>query len=497
MFQYGSSCKTQLAAELAGVRLACTLQGLRVPHAVTRIVPAQARRDIRTSVAASGAGEDEVDATPASKAFANYNVYKGKAALQMTILPPTWSGTQKGNFYVEREGALLLQFAPIGANTTGTNVGQRKYDWSTNLLFAMSPNEMGMFLIDKTSFEAFHDPNKGKAGEGTQTKKLILSPSGNNDGAFFLNFNQSGTKAAKVMVPLLPNELAVIKSLINYALPRKGELQKHCIFGATSLSRASRIPPASPLPRLLSHLVRLRLEYSTFYKTPSRSFRSRNLKGDLMQSRSVCQMLSRGLRIPHAATRKVPAQARRDIRTSVAASWAGEDMVEATPASKAFAKYCVYKGKAALQMTIIPPTWSGTQKGNFYVEKEGKLMLRFAPIGANPSGTNVGQRNYDWSANLCFAMSPNEMGMFLTEKTVFEAFHDPNKGKAGEGSQTKSLKLSPSGNNDGAFFFIFMQNGTKAAKVMIPLGPSELAVIKSLVNYALPRVLGFDMQFEK
>jgi len=67
----------------------------------------------------------------------------------------------------------------------------------------------------------------------------------------------------------------------------------------------------------------------------------------------------------------------------------------------------------------------------------------------------------------------------------------------GEGSQTKSLKLSPSGNNDGAFFFNFMQNGTKAAKVMIPLGPSELAAIKSLVNYALPRVLGFDMQFEK
>eukprot|EP00798_Chlamydomonas_sp_ICE-L_P021230 gene21230-28146_t len=225
MFQYGSSCKTQLAAELAGVRLACTLQGLRVPHAVTRIVPAQARRDIRTSVAASGAGEDEVDATPASKAFANYNVYKGKAALQMTILPPTCSGTQKGNFYVEREGALLLQFAPIGANTTGTNVGQRNLvdrilasgqQLGFNGHKSYNSSNLDAYVCNLNYFHISFPVQ----GEGTQTKKLILSPSGNNDGAFFLNFNQSGTKAAKVMVPFLPNELAVIKSLINYALPR-------------------------------------------------------------------------------------------------------------------------------------------------------------------------------------------------------------------------------------------------------------------------------------
>eukprot|EP00798_Chlamydomonas_sp_ICE-L_P010682 gene10682-12372_t len=207
-----------------------------------------------------------------------------------------------------------------------------------------------------------------------------------------------------------------------------------------------------------------------------------------MQSRFVCQLLSWGLRVPHAATRGVPAQATRAIRTSVAASEAAEGTVDAKSASKSIAKYSVYKGKAALRMNFVPPTWNETQKGDVYVEREGVLKLQFAPIGAKTTGTNIGQRNYDWSTNLYFAMTSNEMAMFLADKNGFELHHVPNEGNAGEGTQTKSLKLSPSGRDDGAFVFNLAQNGTKAAKVMIPLGPNEMAVIKSLINYALPHV---------
>ena len=45
------------------------------------------------------------------KAFASFNVYKGKSALQLKLIGPTWKDTSKGGVYVDREGVLFMEFA--------------------------------------------------------------------------------------------------------------------------------------------------------------------------------------------------------------------------------------------------------------------------------------------------------------------------------------------------------------------------------------------------
>jgi hypothetical protein len=92
--------------------------------------------------------------------FTSYTVYKGKAALSIKPIAPTFQAVGN-NQKLAREGSLLLEFAPAGGNGMATN--QREYDWSKKQFFALNLAEMGdLISFDKTKgFELFHDPNLG------------------------------------------------------------------------------------------------------------------------------------------------------------------------------------------------------------------------------------------------------------------------------------------------------------------------------------------------
>ncbi|KAG1681101.1 hypothetical protein FOA52_015541 [Chlamydomonas sp. UWO 241] len=54
----------------------------------------------------------------------------------------------------------------------------------------------------------------------------------------------------------------------------------------------------------------------------------------------------------------------------------------------------------------------------------------------------------------------------------------------------KTFRVSPV-NDDGSQFFSVQQTGMP--KVNVPVSMAEQAVIRNLVTFALPRLLGFDM----
>ncbi len=69
-----------------------------------------------------------------SRYFSNYAVYKGKGALCVKIIPPTWVGSE-----VKREGVVLFELAPA----TGA---AREYDWTRKLTFSLDVTECGEWL---------------------------------------------------------------------------------------------------------------------------------------------------------------------------------------------------------------------------------------------------------------------------------------------------------------------------------------------------------------
>jgi hypothetical protein len=90
---------------------------------------------------------------PDFKTFVQYNVYKGKTAINVKPIAPSFKVTDKSRS-IAREGALFFEFAPVGA-------GPRDYDWTKKATFSMSVNECGEVcrMKEGASAEFLHDPN--------------------------------------------------------------------------------------------------------------------------------------------------------------------------------------------------------------------------------------------------------------------------------------------------------------------------------------------------
>ena len=90
------------------------------------------------------------------RTYTGYNIYKGKAALNIKPIPPSFSKSGKSGRTVSREGSLLLEFAPVGSNP-------REYNWNQKVTFSLSVSECGEILaMDRTkALEFLHDPNMG------------------------------------------------------------------------------------------------------------------------------------------------------------------------------------------------------------------------------------------------------------------------------------------------------------------------------------------------
>ncbi|KAK3264779.1 Single-stranded DNA-binding protein why1, chloroplastic, variant 2 [Cymbomonas tetramitiformis] len=91
---------------------------------------------------------------------------------------------------LEKPGCMLLEFAPA--------IGERQYDWSKKQTFSLSPVEAGDIMENaKEGCQFYHDPNKGRSGEGSITKQLSISRTPDGKGFFF----QLGTSRFTIGAP--------------------------------------------------------------------------------------------------------------------------------------------------------------------------------------------------------------------------------------------------------------------------------------------------------
>lgn len=149
------------------------------------------------------------------RVFADYNIYKGKAALSASPRLPQFSKLDSGSLKVDRQGTIMLSFSPA--------IGERKYDWEKKQLFALSPTEIGSLISlgPDEACEFFHDPSMKSSNAGQVRKTLQVKPHADGSGYFIsLSVVNNVQKInERVTVPVTKAEFAVMRTAFSFALP--------------------------------------------------------------------------------------------------------------------------------------------------------------------------------------------------------------------------------------------------------------------------------------
>jgi hypothetical protein len=163
---------------------------------------------------------------------------------------------------------------------------------------------------------------------------------------------------------------------------------------------------------------------------------------------------------------------------------------------RTFASYNIYKGKGAVCVKPILPTFSAvvtntnTNPPSKFrtVTREGTILFEFAPPGSQ-------MREYDWTKKSTFALDATECGGILVmDNTVGkDFFHDPNLGSNDKGNVVKTLRWSPTQDGNGMFLSLQVKDKMLGqSTISIPVSWAELEVIKSICSASIPKLLGID-----
>ncbi|CAL8463140.1 g2674 [Coccomyxa elongata] len=163
-----------------------------------------------------------------------------------------------------------------------------------------------------------------------------------------------------------------------------------------------------------------------------------------------------------------------------------------------YANFAIYKGKAAASFRVRKPRWVESQDGSISLDRAGSLIVEFAPV-APGSGTNVGNRSYQWDKKQTFALSPVELAGIVesatTGKSMKELFHDPNKGGTDSGKIAKTLSLQRFDQGQDWYLQLAVKDSASkenSATMGLPISGSELYTLKTLSEFLIPRLLGWD-----
>jgi len=157
-------------------------------------------------------------------------------------------------------------------------------------------------------------------------------------------------------------------------------------------------------------------------------------------------------------------------------------------ANQIFAPYSVYKGKAALSVKPVLPTFKNLDSGCLIVDRRGVVMLTFLPA--------IGERKYNYEKKQMFALSPTEVGSLISlgPKDSCEFFHDPSMLKSNSGQVRKNLSIKAHADGSGYLIALSVVNNILKTKeyITVPVTTAEAAVMKAACSFALPHILGWD-----
>ncbi|KAI3750875.1 hypothetical protein L2E82_21752 [Cichorium intybus] len=150
-----------------------------------------------------------------------------------------------------------------------------------------------------------------------------------------------------------------------------------------------------------------------------------------------------------------------------------------------FADYSIFKGKAALSVAPVLPSFSKMDSGYTKVDRRGVIMLTFRPA--------IGERKYDSEKKQLFALSVTEVGAFISlgSGDSCEFFHDPSMLSRDAGQVRKSLSIKP--HTDGYFISLTVVNNILKTneRLTVPVSTAEFAVMRAAFSFALPHIMGW------
>ncbi|EOA35656.1 hypothetical protein CARUB_v10020880mg [Capsella rubella] len=160
----------------------------------------------------------------------------------------------------------------------------------------------------------------------------------------------------------------------------------------------------------------------------------------------------------------------------------------AKPSGRVFAPYAIFKGKAALSVEPVLPTFTEIDSGNLRLDRRGSLMMTFMPAS--------GERKYDWEKKQKFALSPTEVGSLISmgSKDSSEFFHDPSMKSSNAGQVRKSLSIKPHADGSGYFISLGVINSILKTndRIVVPVTTAEFTVMKTAFSFVLPHLMGWD-----
>ncbi|KAH1058331.1 hypothetical protein GYH30_002757 [Glycine max] len=163
------------------------------------------------------------------------------------------------------------------------------------------------------------------------------------------------------------------------------------------------------------------------------------------------------------------------------------------PQQRLYVGYSVYTKKGMLTVIPRPPEFESKSSGAFKVSKEGYVVLQFAPsVGAD-------EPIYDWNHKQTFSLSVSEMGtlIILGARDSWEFSHETVKLKSSEIDVRKVLKVEPLLDATGHLFSLRVlkkpanMEGIQKS-IFLPVTRADLEVLRSLFNYIMPYLLGWN-----
>lgn len=145
--------------------------------------------------------------------------------------------------------------------------------------------------------------------------------------------------------------------------------------------------------------------------------------------------------------------------------------------------YKIYKGmggkQGCFQFGMTPAHWPGARK------EEGAVWIEAA--------ATIGKNKYNWDDKITLALSANDIGVILTgfKQGSFDIYHDQDAQTEKQGTRPKKLTLT-SGEKPGTFYLsLSLKKGKDTDRVSISLAPHEARILCTLLEHALPKILGW------
>ncbi|TKY69717.1 Single-stranded DNA-binding protein WHY1 [Spatholobus suberectus] len=162
---------------------------------------------------------------------------------------------------------------------------------------------------------------------------------------------------------------------------------------------------------------------------------------------------------------------------------------------RVFVGYSVYTRKGVLKVSPRPPEFEAKNSGAFKVSREGYVLLQFAPS----VGTDESIYEYDWNQKQVFSLSVSEMGTLISLGAMdsWEFFHETIKAKSNEFEVRKVLKVEPLLDATGHLLSLSVQKKSENMEeiqesIFLPVTRAELAVLRTIFNYIMPYLLGWN-----